>query len=146
MNISMDKYKTSEMGKALKKVYRGEISVLDSVVLAENEIKSVFDRSQCTVETDTDDGFYGDVAGKCPLCQNDVVKGRYGYYCSGYKDGCKFKINTFICGRVISKSNVIMLLESGRSSKIQGFKSKKTGKTFDAYLKLEDADVKFDFY
>ncbi len=145
MHISMDKYKTSEMGKALKKVYRGEISVTDSVILAENEIKEVFDRKQATVETDTDDGFFGDIIGKCPLCQKDVVKGTYGYYCSGYKEGCKFKINTSICGRVISKTNAIMLLETGRTSKIQGFISKKTGKAFDATLKLEGGEVKFDF-
>ena len=145
MQISMDKYKTSEMGKALKKVYRGEIGVVDGVLLAENEIREVFRRKQATVETDTDDGFYGDIAGKCPICSSDVVKGKYGYYCQGYKDGCKFSVNTSICGRVISKSNVIMLLENGRTSKIQGFISKKTGKSFDAYLKLEEGEVKFDF-
>ncbi len=145
MQISMDKYKTSEMGKALKKVYRGEISVVDSVLLAENEIKEVFARKQTSVETDIDDGFFGDVAGKCPVCQKDVVKGKYGYYCTGYKEGCKFRIGTSICGRVISKSNVIMLLETGKSSKIQGFISKKTGKSFDAVLKIADGEVKFDF-
>ncbi len=145
MQISMDKYKTSEMGKALKKVYRGEISVTDSVLLAENEIKGVFDRKQATVETDTDDGFFGDVVGKCPICQRDVIKGRYGYFCTGYKDGCKFKFGAFICGRVISKTNAIMLLEGGRTSKIQGFISKKSGKTFDASLKLDGGEVKFDF-
>jgi len=145
MQISMDKYKTSEMGKALKKVYRGEIGVVDSVILAENEIKEVFSRKGTTIETDTDDGFFGDVAGKCPICSSDVVKGRYGYYCQGYKSGCKFSISTSICGRVISKANVIMLLEGGRTSKIQGFISKKSGKSFDAYLKLEGGEVKFDF-
>ena len=145
MQISMDKYKTSEMGKALKKVYRGEIGVADSVRLAENEIKEVFEKKECTPETDTDDGFFGDMAGKCPLCGNNVVKGRYGYYCVGYKDGCNFSVNTSICGRVISKSNVSLLLENGRTSKIQGFISKKTGKPFDAYLKLDGGEVKFDF-
>ena len=145
MQITMDKYKTSEMGKALKKVYRSEISVEDSVHLAEKEIREVFDRRGTSIETDTDDGFYGDVAGKCPFCSEDVVKGRYGYYCSGYKNGCKFSVRTSICGRVISKSNVSLLLETGKTSKIQGFVSKKTGKSFDAYLKLENGEVKFDF-
>ena len=145
MQISMDKYKTSEMGKALKKVYRGEISVQDSVHLAEEEIREVFSKRTQSIETDLDDGFFGDVAGKCPLCGKEVVKGRYGYYCTGYKEGCKLKVNTSICSRVISKANVTMLLETGRTSKIQGFVSKKTGKSFDAYLKLDGGDVKFDF-
>ncbi len=145
MQISMDKYKTSEMGKALKKVYRGEIGVADSVVLAENEIREVFKRKPSTPETDIDDGFYGDIIGKCPSCQKDVIKGTYGYYCTGYKEGCKFRISNSICGRVISKTNAIMLLETGKTSKIQGFMSKKTGKAFDATLKLDGTDVKFDF-
>ena len=41
MQISMDKYKTSELGKALKSVFRGEITVEDSVGLAEKEIAEV---------------------------------------------------------------------------------------------------------
>lgn len=145
MQITMDKYKTSEMGKALKKVFRGEMTVAESVKLAEHEISDVFSKKQASIESDTDDGFFGDVAGVCPLCGNKVTKGRYGYYCAGYKDGCKFSVNTMICGRVISKSNVMMLLNTGRTSKIQGFVSKKTGKSFDAYLKLDGGEVKFDF-
>mgnify|MGYP002711115084 CR=1 FL=1 len=45
MNISMDKYKTSEMGKALKKVYKNEITVEDSVTLAKHEIQEVFKKN-----------------------------------------------------------------------------------------------------
>ncbi|MBQ8862004.1 MAG: DNA topoisomerase III, partial [Clostridia bacterium] len=37
LGISMDKYKTSELGKALKSVYRGKMSVSESVSLAQEE-------------------------------------------------------------------------------------------------------------
>ncbi len=144
MNISMDKYKTSELGKALKSVYRGEITVNDSVALAEKEIREVFVRRELPPETDTDDGFFGDIVGKCPVCSNDVVKGRYGYGCRGYKDGCKFKIGGVICSRVVSVSNAKMILDTGKSSKIQGFVSK-SGKAFDAFLKLDGDKVVFEF-
>ena len=30
--------------------------------------------------------------GKCPRCGCDVIEGKNGYGCSGYKDGCKFTI------------------------------------------------------
>ena len=40
----MDKYKTSELGKALKQVYRNEITIDDSVKLACDEIKEVFNK------------------------------------------------------------------------------------------------------
>lgn len=144
MNISMDKYKTSEMGKALKKVYRDEISVQDSVNLACQEIKEVFEKKDVTIERDTDIGFYGDIVGKCPLCGNDVIRNRFAYGCRDYQN-CKFKINTTICGRIISKSNVEKLLNEGVTSNIEGFISK-NGKNFNARLKLDNENkVVFDF-
>ncbi len=146
LGIIMDKYKTSEMGQALKKVYRSEITVDDSVKLAQKEIGEVFEKSKdAEPEKDTNIGIFGEVVGKCPLCEHDVIRTRYGYGCSGYKDGCKFTINKTICKRVISLSNVKMLLATGKTSKIQGFVSK-NGKSFDAVLKLDnEGKVVFDF-
>lgn len=144
MNISMDKYKTSEMGKALKKVYRGEITVDDSVELARREIAVVFNKTEATIEKDTDTGFYGDIIGKCPLCGNEVIKGKYSYGCRDYKN-CNFRINTIICNRVISKKNAEMLLRDGCTSKIEGFTSK-NGKLFNGKLKMDnDNKIVFDF-
>ena len=114
--------------------------------LAEKEIKEVFDASKdATLEQDTNIGLFGEVVGKCPLCDKDVVRTRFGYGCIGYKDeSCKFSINKSICSRVISVSNVKMLLATGKTSKIQGFISKNK-KSFDAVLKLQDGKVVFDF-
>lgn len=145
LGIIMDKYKTSELGKALKKVFRGEMSVDDSVKLAESEIREVFDKSKnASIEHDTDIGVFGEVMGKCPVCGGDVVRTKFGYGCSRYKDGCKFSVGKTICSRTISASNVKMLLETGRTSKIHGFVSK-NGKNFDAVLKLDSGKVIFDF-
>ena len=144
MNISMDKYKTSVMGQALKKVYRGVITVDDSVKLACDEIAAVFDTKSAPIELDTNTGFYGDLVGKCPVCGKNVVKGRYGYGCMGYKEGCKFRVGSFICKRVISLSNARLLLETGKTAEIQGFVSK-NGKSFNAKLKLEGDKAVFDF-
>ena len=144
LKISMDKYKTSEMGKALKKVYRGTLTVGESVALAQEEIARVFAKTAEPPETDKDTGFFGETVGKCPLCGAEVMRGKMGYHCRGYKQGCEFSVYGFICHRVLSKSNMQMLLETGRSSKIKGFISK-NGKPFDAYLKLEDGKVVFDF-
>lgn len=146
MQISMDKYKTSTLGQALKKVYRGEISVDECVILAEKEISEIFTRpADLPPELDCNSGFYGDIVGKCPLCGCDVVRGKYSYGCKGYKDGCGFKVGINICGRVISVSNIKLLLETGHTAKIQGFISKKNGKSFDASLKLDNGKAVFDF-
>lgn len=144
MEISMDKYKTSEMGKALKKVFRDEITVEDSVDLAKKEIQEVFTKKDVAIEKDTDIGFYGDIVGKCPICGGEVIKNRYAYGCRDYQN-CKFRISTQICGRWISKSNVEKLLSEGVTSNIEGFVSK-NGKNFNAKLKLDSENkVVFDF-
>ena len=145
LGISMDKYKTSELGKALKAVYRGDMSVGDSVGLAQSEIAKVFVKKGNSPETDDDTGFFGDIIGQCPICGKDIMRGKWSYGCMGYKEGCTFKINFYICKRAISVSNAKLLLETGKSAKIKGFTSKK-GTLFDAELKLdENKKVVFDF-
>ena len=144
MGIAMDKYKTSMLGQALKKVYRGELQVADSVAIARDEIALVFAKKEQTPEADTDSGLYGDEVGTCPLCGGKVVKGRYGYGCLSYKEGCKFRINGVICKRVIPISAARALLKEGKTQKLAGFTSKKNT-LFDASLKLEDGKVLFDF-
>jgi len=141
MSISMDKYKTSELGRALKKVFRGEMEIMDSVHLAENEIREVFAQKDSV----DDDGFMGDVVAKCPYCGADVKRSRYGYTCSENMNGCSFHINNIILGKVISIDNLKKLIENGRTGKISGFTSKRTGNKFDACLVFEDGNVKFEF-
>ncbi len=138
MNISMDKYKTSELGKGLKQVYKGNKKVCDVVKLAEDEISEVFNNN---LQYDT--GFYKDYIGKCPLCGKDVIKGKYNYGCTGYKDGCNFKISMNICKKIINKNIAKEILENKVSSNITGFISK-NNKEFSAKLKLED-DGKLSF-
>ena len=146
MQINMDKYKTSQLGQALKKVYKGALTVRESVKLAEGEIAEIFDKkSNENLSLDSETGFFGDIIGKCPLCGKDVKRFRSFYGCTGYKDGCKFSVNVSICGRVISVSNVKLLLETGSTAQISGFVSSKTKKTFDAALKLENGRAVFDF-
>lgn len=145
MQISMDKYKTSQLGKALKSVYHGTMTVDASVALAKEEIEQVFSRPALSPQQDIDIGIFGQVAGKCPLCGSDVRRTKFGYGCIGYKEnGCKFSINMQICGRVIPMSAVRALLQNGKTQKLQGFISKK-GNPFDAYLSLENGNVKFKF-
>ncbi len=144
MNISMDKYKTAEMGKSLKRVYRGEIEIKDSVELVKQEITEVMNKKNSSPELDTDYGFVGDKAGVCPVCGKDVVRTKFGYGCSGYRDGCKFAFNGIICNRIISVANAKKLLETGTTYKIEGFVSK-AGKPFSAKLQLNNGKVEFDF-
>ncbi len=144
MNINMDKYKTSTLGQGLKKVYRGEITINDVVDLTKKEINEVFDkRNNCGLNTDT--GFFNDVIGICPICGKNVVKTRFNYGCTGYREGCNFKINFVICKRIISKNMAIDLLKNKKTFKINGFISK-DGKPFSGILVLDnEGKISFDF-
>ena len=122
------------------------MTVEDSVHLAEDEIREVFDKkSDVTFARESDTGFFGDVVAKCPLCGKDVKRQRSFYGCSGYKDGCKFSVNISICNRVISVAMLKELLENGRTPIIDGFVSPRSGKSFSAALKLENGKAVFDF-
>lgn len=146
MNISMDKYKTATLGKALKQVFRGEITVDDSVELAKREISEVFEKRTYAPQDDVDDGFSGDEVGVCPLCGSKVLRKSFGYGCSGYKEnGCKFAVSGVICSRVIPKSAMQKLLTEGKTQRLDGFVSKRNGKTFSASLKLDGEKTVFDF-
>ena len=139
MHISMDKYKTSELGQALKKVFRGEITVEESVKMAEKEISEVFESNKSD-----DSAFFGETVGKCPVCGKDVVCGKYDYGCKGYKEGCTFRINQRVLGATVTATQAKKILETGRSD-VMNFSSK-TGKPFKAALKLdENKKIVFDF-
>lgn len=143
MQIHMDKYKTGDMGRALKRVFHGEATVADSVEMAKREIEAVFLASK---NEDNDIGYFGDVVGTCPLCGQPIRRMRSFYGCAGYKqNGCKFSIGTMLCGRTITLSHVHSLLKSGKTAVIDGFVSARTGKSFSAALKLENGRAVFDF-
>ena len=82
--------------------------------------------------------------GKCPLCNNDIYEGNKSYYCSAYKDGCKFNIWKNTSGKKITISNVKQLLTKGITNEIKGFKTK-NGKEFKAKLQIREGEIKFVF-
>ena len=146
LKISMDKYKTSELGKALKKVYRGEMTVEDSVALAKAEIDQVFKSGAGTppVLVGVDTGKYGEIVGVCPTCGKNVVRGRFNYGCMGYEEGCSFRVGINICKRDIPISEVRRLLTEGATEVMNSFISK-NGRYFRARLVLKDGNAVFDF-
>lgn len=83
----------------------------------------------------------------CPVCGKPMKKSKYGYICSEFSrdgNGCNFAVNTEICKKKISETQVSALLKKGRTDVIKGFKSK-AGKEFDAALVLNKETHKIDF-
>ena len=145
--IAMDKYKTSELGKALKRVYRGEMTVNESVKLCEGEIADIFKNGgvdPIAKSESIDTGEYGEILGVCPVCKRNVVRGKTSYGCMGYGNGCEFRVGVTICKKTIPKTELMRLLATGSTAKMRGFISK-TGKAFEARLVLKDGAAVFDF-
>lgn len=82
----------------------------------------------------------------CPLCGGKVASGKFGFYCSTYKEsGCKLSIPNEVAGKKLTDGQKTGLLE-GKKMKMKGFKSK-AGKSFDAalFLNKDTGKVEFDF-
>jgi DNA topoisomerase III len=82
--------------------------------------------------------------GPCPLCRSEVVEQEKSYGCRGWRQGCKFAIWKTIAGKRIGVRTAQALLSQGRTPVLKGFESK-AGKPFEARLKLEAGEVRFDF-
>jgi DNA topoisomerase-3 len=82
----------------------------------------------------------------CPLCGGKVASGKFGYYCSTYKEsGCKLSIPNEMAGKKLTDNQKKGLLE-GKKVHAKGFTSK-AGKQFDADIVLNKSTgkVEFDF-
>lgn len=80
----------------------------------------------------------------CPSCGKRLVKGKTNVFCSGYKDGCKISIPYQICQKKLTDNQIQMLIHSQRTNVIKGFTSK-SGKSFDASLKIDKTTGKIEF-
>lgn len=76
----------------------------------------------------------------CPKCKKQLKKSQWYYECE-----CGFKLYHTIAKVELPEETVKELLETGKTkTKVVGFTAK-SGNQFDACLKLEDDQIKFDF-
>ena len=78
--------------------------------------------------------------GKCPRCGSPVTESKKGYFCE--KNDCRFGLwrdNKFLSAKKINltRKMVSALLKDGRTY-VSGIFSEKTGKSYDAFIRLED--------
>ncbi|ALJ00241.1 type IA DNA topoisomerase [Rufibacter tibetensis] len=83
----------------------------------------------------------------CPKCsQGQLLKGKTAYGCSRFREGCQFMVPFELHGKTLSESHIKALVLKGKTGKIKGFTSPKTGNKFEAALKLnEDFKVVYLF-
>ncbi|MCT4665450.1 MAG: DNA topoisomerase 3 [Flavobacteriales bacterium] len=78
----------------------------------------------------------------CPACENGkMIKGKSGYGCNQWKNGCKFVIPFEFMGKKVSENQWIRLLDKNETTLLKGFKQgteKVDGKVvLDEYKKLQ---------
>ena len=73
----------------------------------------------------------------CPTCGKSVVAMKWGWGCSGYREGCKFAVNRQIAGKHLTEAQVRRLIQKGDTGMLNGFRSK-AGKPFSARLVLDE--------
>ena len=135
----------SLLPESLKRVFHGEIRADDSVRLAEREISEIFRVGGISaIPENIDTGSLGEIVGACPLCGKNVIRGKNGYGCMGYKDGCGFRIGLSICKKTVPIGELRRMLATGTTQKLRGFISK-NGKTFEGRLVVKDGSVVFSF-
>ena len=80
----------------------------------------------------------------CPRCGSKIVTGRYGWRCSN--ETCGVDIPYERLGVNIPKEEAEKILTEGTSSLLHGFRSRKNGNLFDAFLVLgDDGKTSFRF-
>ena len=57
----------------------------------------------------------------CPLCGKAVYKGEKNYYCSAYREGCKFSIRLEIGQKKLTEKQAEELILKGKTGLIRGF-------------------------
>lgn len=87
--------------------------------------------------------------GTCPRCGKPIVEGKKGYGCSGYREGCTFTIwkegqhgvykVLAASKKKLTEAMMKKLLSEGKVL-VRGLMSERTGKTYDAYITMENTE------
>ena len=135
---------TASWEKGLSQVERGEISASRYRMIMEDFVRKSVDRIKTSASVILPDKVEAAPIGKCPRCGRDVIEGRKGFGCVGYRDQenpCSFTIwrsNAILATghKTISAAMAKRLLK-GESISVSGLVSK-AGKPYAAAFTLKD--------
>jgi DNA topoisomerase-3 len=86
--------------------------------------------------------------GQCPKCGARVFDAGMNYVCEkavGPGKTCSFRSGKIILQQPIEPAQLGKLLAEGKTDLLKGFVSRKTGRKFEAFLRLKDGEVGFEF-
>ncbi|MBC2603564.1 DNA topoisomerase III [Puniceicoccus vermicola] len=90
-----------------------------------------------------------EVVGECPICGAPVHEAPNAYICAERakdRDNCDFQFGRNILGKTIERPVFQKLLTDGKTDLVEGFRSNRTKRKFDAFLVLkEKGKLGFEF-
>ncbi len=136
---------TADWETSLQNIEKG-IESADSFMDNITEFTNQLVKTYAAEDTSADLNFSRPSIGICPKCGKKIFAYPKSYSCESGKNGCGFVIWKTIAGKEITPTQAEKLLTKGKSDIIKGFTSK-TGKPFDAHLKLNKNTfaVEFEF-
>lgn len=152
IDVVPDKIKSPEMTaeweSQLEKIYNGSVSYSE---FTNNIVKFVRDiTNEYKGKGEDKEKFKEEkeVLGKCPRCGKNVYEGKLNYYCEVGKE-CNFSLwkeDKFFKSKkkTLTKTMVKEFLSKGKV-KVTGLFSEKTGKTYDAYVLLDDTGTYINY-
>ena len=117
---------------------------------ADNKIKFLFGGQTADSEANSDLGLKElAVIGDCPKCRSSVYEAPNSYACEHMLDGsqnCTFRISRMMLGKTLPGQEIKSLLQNKKTGLIEGFRSNRTKRLFNAFLILKDGGgIGFEF-
>lgn len=154
LNIFIKKEKTAELGRSLKKVYRGEFSIDDALKISENEIQNIFNNCPKEINLPMAPQIFevdkSKVLCKCPRCGNSIAISEVGYRCCNSECGLSLYKNNKLFATLNKKITNKLAKEIFTKGKIL-FEDliSKNGNKYSAYLVADFSNryvsFKFEF-
>ena len=125
LHVNLYKDKTVETNQWLKQISRGEMTPGEAVAREAEELrKNIINNNEVIPAPQSQRELPENCLGLCPICNRPVYENSKGYYCSGFKLGCKFTLwkndrNLEEAGIAIDCELVKELLQNGTAAREQ---------------------------
>lgn len=131
---------TGEWEKKLNEVRAGRLSLPDLEVEMKKEVEAMIEDIKWKKMDVIGKPKYPEV-GVCPKCGKPIISGPKGFFCSGYKEGCKVGAYKEICGAKITDKEFEVLLKGEEITKTL----RKESKSWQQRLKYNIDECKIEF-
>lgn len=131
----------------LSQIEKGELVERDFIDEIKLYIKELITKLETKAGRRLSDG--KNSIGKCLKCGAPLIETKKSFSCPNWnhpQNKCDFSIFKVIGGKTLTQNQIKTLLKTRKTAILKGFKSKKTGKKYQARLILdENFKVKFEF-